>query len=314
MTLDVISTGVLIVPDTQLPEFESLDEILGIAGPLLEIMDIGAMGEGADRYSVLVGQGMARVTGFEPNEEQLSRLKARPGPYTYHSAFLGDGKPARFRLTRYPGCSSLLDPDPRVIDLFSTIGAADPRGNFHVLGTEDVETKRLDDISDFTRPDLIKIDVQGSELTVLQNARKTLEGTLIVECEVEFLPIYKDQPLFCDIQAFFRDCGFVLHKLVDVAGRCFRPHTLDNPFLPISQLLWADAIFVRDFTRLDRYSTDDLIKSCMILHGAYHSYDLVSMLLAEHDRRLNTHYASPYMAHLQRGNLSLMFMNQKTHG
>ena len=80
------------MPDTQWPEFESLDEILGIAGPLLEIMDILAMEEGADRYLVLVGQGMARVTGFEPNEEQLSRLKARPGPYTYHSAFLGDGK------------------------------------------------------------------------------------------------------------------------------------------------------------------------------------------------------------------------------
>ncbi len=80
------------MPDTQWPEFESLDEILGIAGPLLEIMDILAMEEDADRYLVLVGQGMARVTGFEPNEEQLSRLKARPGPYTYHSAFLGDGK------------------------------------------------------------------------------------------------------------------------------------------------------------------------------------------------------------------------------
>lgn len=301
------------MPDLHTPEMESLDEILGIAGPLLEIMDIGAMGEGADRYSVLVGQGMARVTGFEPNGEQLSLLRSRPGPFTYHSVFLGDGKPARFRVTRYPGCSSLLDPDPRVIDLFSTIGAGDPRGNFHVLRTEDVDTTRLDDVPGCTQPDLMKIDVQGSELAVLQNGRRTIAGTLIVECEVEFLPIYQDQPLFCDIQAFFRESGFVLHKLVDVAGRCFRPHTLDNPFLPISQMLWADAIFVRDFTRLGRYSTDELMKSCMILHSVYRPYDLVSMLLAEHDRRTQSDYASPYMARLRRGNLSLMFMNQKTH-
>lgn len=305
--------GTLNVPDSQKPENESLDDILGIAGPLLEIMDIGAMPEGDDRYSVLVKQGLARVTGFEPNQEQLSRLRARTGPYTYHSAFLGDGNPATFRVARYPGCSSLLEPDPGVIDLFSTIGAADPGGNFHIIRSENVQTIRLDDVPGCAAPDLIKIDVQGAELTVLDNGRRTLANALLVDCEVEFLPLYRDQPLFCDMQAFFRECGFVLHKFVDVAGRCFRPHTLDNPVLPMSRLLWADAIFVRDFTRLERYSSDDLIKACAILHGVYRSYDLVSFLLQECDRRSKTRYADPYMAYLQRAPVSLMFMNPKSH-
>ena len=46
------------------------------------------------------------------------------------------------------GFSSLLMPDPKVIDMFMTIGCADPGGNFHVTKTEPVETVRLDVMPD----------------------------------------------------------------------------------------------------------------------------------------------------------------------
>jgi hypothetical protein len=55
----------------------------------------------------------------------------------------GSGQPATFHLTRYPGCSSLLTPDPKVIDMFMTIGCVEPGGNFHVQKTEIVETVRM---------------------------------------------------------------------------------------------------------------------------------------------------------------------------
>ncbi len=82
----------------------------------------------------------------------------------------------------------------------------------------------------------------------MRNGTKKLQDVLVVETEVEFLALYKDQPLFGDLQVFLRDHGFVLHKLIDVAGRPFRPISPPNPHTPMSQLLWADAIFVRDFT------------------------------------------------------------------
>jgi hypothetical protein len=46
-----------------------------------------------------------------------------------------------------------------------------------------------------------------------------------------------------------------------------------------------DAVFVRDFSRLDRYSDDDLIKAATILHVVYRSYDLAGVYLREFDRR-----------------------------
>ena len=237
-----------------------LRDVLGIDPPAVRVLDVGAMAEGEDRYQPLVEQGLAEVTGFEPNDASREKLNSRPGPYRYLPQFLGDGGEATFHQTRYPGCCSLYEPDGSVINLFSTIGAEPPHGNFAVTGTSTVQTTRLDDVAEVGRVDLMKLDVQGAELKVLEHGEKTLEKVLVLETEAEFLPLYKDQCLFGDLHRFLHDRGLVMHKLLDVAGRSFRPLQGANPFLPLSQLLWADAVFVKDFTRLQRYSADELLR------------------------------------------------------
>src|SRR5581483_5358136 len=200
-----------------------------------------------------------------------------------------------FHIARYPGCSSLYEADPTVIDLFSSIGAS-VGGNFTVSSTAEVKTTRLDDVEGLPAIDFMKLDVQAAELDVLKGATRTLESVLVIETEVEFVPLYKNQPLFGDIQVFLRDRGFLFHKFLDIAGRSFRPLNGPggNPFAATSQVLWADAIFVRDFSKLDRFSDEQLIKSAAILLGAYHSHDLVHYLLREYDRRRKTSVAQRY--------------------
>ena len=285
-------------------------EFLGHNIPTIQILDVGAMATGQERYHPLVAAGLAQVTGFEPNPAEYARLQDRKGPYRYLPYFLGAGQSATFHLTRYPGCSSLLKPDPSVIDLFITIGAADPNGNFYVQKTETVETVRLDDIKPALTVDFLKVDAQGYELEIMRHGTSTISNALVIECEVEFVPLYRGQPLFGDVQCFLRDRGFVLHKLIDVAGRAFRPFTPPNPYMPVSQLLWADAIFVRDFTRLDAYSDDELLKAAAILDVVYSSYDLAGLLLTEHDRRRKTGVQQAYVKELQkRSSLSVQFLN-----
>lgn len=149
-------------------------DILGRPVPPIDILDIGAMlEEGGDHYDPLLTQGLARVTGFEPNPAEFARLVNRPGPYRYLPVFLGDGGTAKFHLTRYPGCSSLLEPDPAVINLFETMGCEED-GNFRVVRTEQVQTSRLDDLPADIKTDYIKIDIQGAELMVLQNGPRLL--------------------------------------------------------------------------------------------------------------------------------------------
>jgi FkbM family methyltransferase len=289
-------------------------EFLGRRIPTIQILDVGAMATGQERYHALVASGLAQVTGFEPNPAEYARLQNREGPYRYLPHFLGTGRPATFHLTHYPGCSSLLEPDPKVIDMFMTIGCADPGGNFHVQKTQTVETVRLDDIKPPLAVDFLKIDAQGYELEIMRHGTTALSNTLVIECEVEFVPLYREQPLFGDVQCFLRDQHFVLHKLIDVAGRPFRPFNPPNQFLPMSQLLWADAIFVRDFTRLEAFGDDDLLKAAAVLDTVYCSYDLAGTLLIEYDRRSKTTLWQTYVSDLKkRSSLSVQVLNIIDH-
>jgi len=291
-----------------------LDILIGereAAVPALTIIDVGAMAEGEPRYAPLLQRCSATLIGFEPQPAELEKLRSRaPAGRTYLPHFLGRGGPATFHATRYPGCSSLYEPDPGLIDMFSTIGAGSPAGNFHVVSTSEVHTTRLDDVPGCARPDLIKLDVQGAELDVLEGGVATMAGALVAEVEVEFVPLYRGQPLYGEIQIFFRKHGFQFHKFIDVGGRGFAPLTATgNPFLPISQLLWADAVFVRDFADLGRYADDDLLKAALILDEVYRSYDLVARLLLEYDRRRRSGLAGRYMAELARAERRTLVLN-----
>jgi hypothetical protein len=95
----------------------------------------------------------------------------------------------------------------------------------------------LDDLDSSITIDYLKIDVQGYELEIMRNGRNKLSNAVVIESEVEFVPLYQNQPLLGDFQCFMRDEGFVLHKFIDVGGRPFRPFKPPNPFYPISQLL-----------------------------------------------------------------------------
>lgn len=75
----------------------------------VRVLDIGALTEGADRYRPLVTQGLAEVTGFEPDDASREALSRRHGPYRYLPQRLADvyasvdrAHPARPRLAASP--------------------------------------------------------------------------------------------------------------------------------------------------------------------------------------------------------------------
>lgn len=58
--------------------------------------------------------------------------------------------------------------------------------------------------------DILKLDLQGYELEALKGAEKILDSVKLVLIEVEFIPMYKNQPLFSDIDLFLRQHSFRL--------------------------------------------------------------------------------------------------------
>jgi hypothetical protein len=149
-----------------------------------------------------------------------------------------------------------------------------------------VDTVRLDDVTETAGADLLKLDIQGAELMVLRNAEARLASALVVQAEVEFLPLYRDQPLFGEVEGFLRARGFVFHRFFPTVSRTFRPTLVNQDiYAGLSQLVWADGVFVRDLTRPERLDDRQLLATAAILHDCYRSCDAVMHLLVEHDRR-----------------------------
>jgi FkbM family methyltransferase len=261
--------------------------------PRLKIVDVGAMflGDGADPYARLQKALQCDVIGFEPVGAEYEKLKAMSDPSRiYLPYFIGDGATHTFHECNFAMTSSLLEPDSALLDKFQNLGNL-----VQVVKTYPVETKRLDDIPEVAGADYLKVDVQGGEMLVFGGAVELLKSVLVIHTEVEFVPLYKRQPLFADIDTFLRGHGFLLHKLSST-GRTFKPLIWNNDLNSmLSQMLWGDAIYVRDFMRFDRLSPDALIKLAAILHENHGSLDLAAVALAAYDQKTGSQLHARYV-------------------
>jgi len=258
----------------------------------LKVVDIGANPiDGAIPYAPLLANGHTRIVGFEPNPDALAKLNDQKGPNeTYLPHAVADGGRHTLRLCVLSGMSSLFEPNHAVLSLFHGFSEW-----AQVVRTVELDTVRLDDTPETDGLDLLKIDIQGGELMVFQNAPVRLAQALVVHTEVEFIPMYLGQPLFADIDPLMRASGFMLHRFEPMVLRDVKPLLFgDDHYAGHSQAVWADAIYVRDLTRLERLDVNQLLKLAVIMHDCYRSYDVVLYLLREHDRRTRKNYGDIY--------------------
>ncbi len=264
--------------------------------PRIKIVDVGAMsfGEGTEPYAALTAALPCDLYGFEPIEAELKKLQAtaKPGQH-FLPYFIGDGSSRTFHECNYPATSSLFEPNTPLLAKFNNLEELT-----RVQKSYPVETKRLDDIPQMEGTDLLKVDVQGAELMVFEGAVNILETALVLHTEVEFVSMYKDQPLFGDIDVYLRSKGFVLHQL-KTAGRAFKPLLANNDVnAMLSQFLWGDAIYVRDFMTFDKLPGPALLKLATIMHTNYRSVDMAASALEAYDRQNKTSLQQTYIAKL----------------
>ena len=173
----------------------------------------------------------AEVCIFEPQPDKHAGLTALardlPG-VTLRTELLSDvaGQEVTFSLAQ-SGSSSLplLDKPnaPTILLRTQTLAAA-------VAGTP------------FAKPDLVKVDVQGAELAVLDGARGVLDFAEVVLLEVALVEEYRGGPLFAQVIAYMAERGFRVHDICTIF-RNPQSHSMNE----------ADVIFVRhDSALLDR--------------------------------------------------------------
>lgn len=191
--------------------FRLIDSAFGKLGPR-SIADIGAA-DGADTVAYARNYPSAAVFAFEPLATNVEKLRAATDDIVNVSVYdtaLGDenkvaadfwvsgGAPRNWKGGPWPYSSSLLEPGEHV--------EVHPWCTFEKHHTS---VSRLDSLLRVA-PDYIHMDVQGAELKVLRGAGELLKTVRAVWMEVADVPLYREQPLRTDVEAFMRAQGFFL--------------------------------------------------------------------------------------------------------
>jgi FkbM family methyltransferase len=249
---------------------ESLADLLA-PKRITSVVDIGANPiDGTPPYKPMLQKRLCRLIGFEPQLDALAELNSKKSDLeTYLPYAVSDGKEHILRVCGTPGMTSLLQPDQNTLGYFPMFSEWG-----RVVRELAIMTRRLDDIEEIDTIDFLKMDVQGSELSVLQNGKKRLSRTVAVQVEVSFIPIYKDQPVFGEIDLELRQLGLVPHAFAAINQRMIAPMRGDNVYAALNQLVEADVVYVRDFTRPDAMDVEQMKHLAIIAHHCYRSYDL----------------------------------------
>jgi FkbM family methyltransferase len=226
-----------------------VEELGAFQNDPIVICDVGARGGFETQWQVFSSQACS--IGFEPDPVEFARLQDSLSSATdrIYPLALGKQRERRlFSICRHPGGSSFYPADLEFIDRFPPEYAQE----LTVLETLEIETVSLDEfVRDYNIPpiDFLKLDVEGSELDILQGAETILQNSVLgLSLEVLFHASMRHQPTFSEIDRFLQAMGFQLFDL-DIYRHARR--TLSRPMsalgnTDIGQVLWGQALYLRD--------------------------------------------------------------------
>jgi len=205
--------------------------------PFLNLADVGAAGGIDARWEPF--RELVRVVGFEPSKEQFSKLKPSAHELWINTALAGSSGSRPIYLTKYWSNISLLPPNSAVIKELAF-------GDGHeITGTAQVDCQTLAEVATEhdLQLDVLKVDTQGTELEILRGAAPLLPSLVAVEAEVEFVPLYTEQPLFADVDRELRSHGFDLQDLGNILY--LKPRAFPTTGGPKGRIISADVLYIR---------------------------------------------------------------------
>ena len=259
-------------------------DLIELAGGPFQVADVGAafFGE-APPYQPLMDQGLCRLYAFEPDVREVGALREHLGASATVLPFaLGDGlEHDLYVCPKGLGMSSLHEPDPTTLGFFNLF----PEWG-RVESIERIATRRLDDVSEVPSIDFLKMDVQGSELSILTHGRKKLARCVALQTEISFITLYKNQPAFGEIDQELRRQGLIPHRFTNVKCWSISPTIrAGQPRYPFNQLLEGDIVYIRDIIHPEGMDDSQIAKLAVIAHSVYQSPDLAARCVLELQRR-----------------------------
>ena len=216
----------------------------------LYLFDIGARGGIQPPWTFLEKRQLS-LTLVEPDPaeaDELQRALDSNHVTVLPFALWKEEAVVSLNINRSPGTSSLYAANKSFLDQFP-----DAR-RYDVISRRQISTVTIDSLisnGSLEHLDFLKIDVQGAELAILEGGRNSLRKNLAgLEVEVEFAELYKDQPLFSDVESFIRkELGL---ELWDIRKTYWKYNQSDYQSSPVKgRLVFGDALFFRPLSGID---------------------------------------------------------------
>lgn len=254
---------------------QSFIDRLGSSG--INLIDIGSSGSLDAKWQPI--HRFINLVGFDPNAEECRRQNSLPSKYK-SSTFLpyavhGKNGEETLYKTKSIYCYSLLKPNKEWLGRFSFCDL------FDVLAEEIISVRAIDQIKELDgfQPDAIKIDVQGLELPILRKATALLDSAFYIETETGFTQNYHGETTFAELDRFMQENGFLMFD-INTNHRIPRNNRLKNFPSGREQILWAEAVWLKDYVALDRRGKLDALnldaakaKKILILCALQRCYD-----------------------------------------
>ena len=235
----------------------------------ITLIDVGAAGDIIPRWKRI--EKYLTYHGFEPDKRSRDKLLKKGNnckSYIIHDKIVSNKlSEKKIYLCKDPQNSSTYKPNKLVYKFFPF-----PE-RFEIKKEIFIKTTTLDNIN-LASSDFIKLDIQGGELEALKGSEKTLRKTLGLEVEVEFVEIYKNQPLFDKIFKFLESKEFVFIDFPRIV-RWER----DNLYSSLGQMTWADALFLRTPEYIvEKYNDETVLKKYIVICIIYNKFDFVKQV------------------------------------
>jgi FkbM family methyltransferase len=203
-------------------------------------VDVGAAGNFSKRWAQI--RSCIKYVGFEPDERSYQLIKKESANFKsfqiFPFALSHSIVQQKLYFCRKPEVTSTYEPNDEFLKFFPGVE------RFEVINTEMITTTRLDDVS-ISCPDFLKLDIQGGELNALLGAEEKLKCVFGLELEVEFVQIYKDQPLFGEIVSDLNRSGFQFLDFIEIIRWERKGRSRETLFGQAGQAIFADALFLK---------------------------------------------------------------------
>lgn len=207
---------------------------------IFTLVDVGTMG-GLEAEWKRISDDI-RSVGFEPDAREFLKLSSSPNRLYLNLALSQKSEELKFYVSYEPGKSSVYPPNFKLLRNFPHVE------RFETVNEVLIPASRVESLDSALRKhqirdvDFLKLDTQGSELSILAGSRDYVHNFILgLKVEVEFLEMYKGQPLFAEVDAYLRGHGF---QLIDLRRAYWKRNDHTN-FVGKGQLVFGDALYFK---------------------------------------------------------------------